>query len=316
LVLIASGSLLFLFDGSAKVSAQGPPYFPLQPTWFNVVDTYWGSSDDKVNAAPGDTNIPFTVTIQNISNSTVTGISETLILQRPFTNMSGGVLANSFYEGSISPGSTGSVQFILNIDGDAAPGEYVLTMLIDYLTVASGVGSTLYIAREAEVEVPLLIASTHYVTIYSVNVLPREIQPAGNITVSGNVVDTATSKTFYNTNVSISSPAFAKSTFIFIGQIDPNIPRPFSATFQVQKGLPNGTYPIKILVTYQDTSNINHASSTVVNLRVQRQTSTPSVRRSETRGPIEILVDFLLRIFQFFFGSYTMVLKEYLVECI
>jgi hypothetical protein len=175
-------------------------------------------------------------------------------------------------------------------------------MRVDYLTVASGVGSTLYIAREAEVEVPLLVAGTYYVTIYSVNILPKQVEPAGNITVSGNIVNTATSKTFYNTNVSISSSAFVKSAFIFIGQIDPNIPRPFSATFQIQRNLLNGTYPVKILATYQDTSNIIHVSSSVGSINVQ-QSHTPPTMRPETRGPIEILVDFIRRIFQFFFGS-------------
>ena len=303
MALIASGSLLFLFNDSAKVSAQGPPYFPLQQSWFNVVDTYWGSSDSKINAAPGDTNIPLIVTIQNIGNTTVTGLSETLILNPPFTNMSGGQLVKSFYEGSISPGSTGSAQFFLNIGQEAAPGEYVLAMRVDYLAIVSGVGQTLYIAQTTEIEVPVLIASTHYVTIYSVNILPRETQQAGNITISGNVVNIATTSSFYNTNVSISSPAFSKSTFIFIGQIDPNIPRPFSATFQIRRGLSNGTYPVKILVTYQDTLNVVHASSAEMTIHVQQQTLTPPVRPPERRGPVQMLIDFLLRIFQFFFGS-------------
>ena len=301
LTLIASCSPLLLFDGSARVSAQGPPYFPLQPSWFTIVDTYWGSSDTKINAAPGDTNIPFTVTIRNISNSTVTGISETLILQQPFTNMSGGQFANSFYEGSISPGSTGSAQFVLNIGRDATSGEHVLTMRIDYLSVASGVGSTLYIAQEAEVQVPVLIAGTHYVTIYSVIVSPKQVQPSGNITISGNMVNTATGSSFYNTNVSISSPAFSKTTSIFVGQIDPNIPRPFSATFQIQRNLPNGTYTIEILVRYQDSSNIAHVSSSATTFVVQQQTFQPPVMK--TTGPLEILIDFLQRLFRFFFGS-------------
>ena len=303
LVLIVSGFLLFSLDESAKISAQGPPYFPLQPSWFKVVVAKWNAGDIEINAAAGDTNIPLTVSIQNIGNSTVTGISETLVLQSPFTNASGGKLAKSFCEGSVSPGSTGTTSFILNINRDAGPGEYVLAMQIDYLVIASGVGQTLYIAQQAEINVSVLIGNTHYVPIYSVNVLPKQVQPSGNITVSGNVVDTATSSSFYNTNVSISSPAFTKTTSIFIGQIDPNIPRPFSATFQVQKNLPNGTYPITIIVTYQDTSNIGHFTSSAVTLRVQQQPFEPPVRQSEIKGPIEILISFLRRIFDFFFGS-------------
>jgi len=317
LALIISGSLLFLFDAPVKISAQGPPYFPLQPPSFNVVNVIWGSSTSQINAASGDANIPLIVTIQNIGNSTVTGISETLILEQPFTNVSGGQLANSFYEnGSISPGSTGSSQFILNIAKDATPGDYVLTMRIDYLMIVSGVGQTLYIAQETDVKVPVLISGKPYVVIYSVNIFPGVVPPAGNITVSGNAVNTATTTSFYNTNVSISSPAFAQQTSIFVGQIDPNIPRPFSAAFQIRRGLSNGTFPIKILVTYTDTLNIIHVSSSTVTFQVQQQAST-TPRQLQTRGPIQIIVDFLMRIFQFFFGSSTATIwKNYFVECI
>ncbi len=316
MALIASSSL-FLFEAPVEISAQGPPYFPLQPPSFNVVNVIWGSSTSQINAAPGDTNIPLVVTIQNIGNSTVTGISETLILQEPFTNVSGGKLASSFYQnGSISPGSTGSSQFNLNIARDAAPGEYVLTMRIDYLMLVSGVGQTLYIAQETDVKVPLLISGNPYVVIYSVNIFPLVVPPAGNITISGNAVNTATSTSFYNTNVSISSSAFAQQISIFIGQIDPNIPRPFSAAFQIRRGISNGTFPIKILVTYTDTLNVVHASSTTATFQVQQQTTT-NPREVQRRGPIQIIVDFLMRIFQFFFGSSTATIwKDYFLECI
>jgi len=321
LALIASGSLLFLFEGSAKVSAQGPPYFPVQASWFRVVNVIWGSSTNQINAGPGDRNIPLIVTIQNIGNSTITGITEILILQQPFTNASGGQLANSFYQnGSMSPGSTGASQFILNIDRNAVPGEYVLRMRIDYLTIVSGVGQTLYIAQETEVQVPVLISKTPYVIIYSVNLYPLVVPPGGNLTISGSVVNTATATSFYNTNVSISSPAFVQGTYVFIGQIDPNIPRPFSAAFQVQRGRLNGTFPVEILVTYLDTLNVMHVSSTVVTFRVvQQETSTIPGGQFQRRGLVQILVDFLVRIFEFFFGSSTATItlwKGYLIECI
>jgi hypothetical protein len=289
----------------------------LQPISFKVVKTAWGSTGAEIDAAPGDTNIPLLVTIRNMSNSTVTGISETLILQQPFTNRSRGHLAHSFYEGSISPGSTGSAQFILNIGRGAAPGEHVLRMRIEYLTIVSGVGGTLYIAQETEVKVPVFIAGTHYVVIYDVMVVPEEVAPAGNITVSASVVNTATASSFYNTNVSISSPAFLKGAYVFVGQIDPNIPRPFSATLEIQRGLPNGTFQGEILVTYLDSLNVIHVSSTLANFRVQRQAPTLPVRPSQRVELMQIIVDFLWRLLQFFFGSSAAAIStNYLVKCI
>lgn len=316
LTLISLSSLLFQLDGSPEVSAQ-PPYYPLEPISFKVVKTAWGTTTTEIDAAPGDKNIPLIVTIQNMSNSTVTGLTETLILQQPFTNRSLGYLARSYYEGSLSPGSTSSAQFILNIDRRAAPGEYVLGMRINYLTIVSGVGSTLYIAQETEAKVPVLIAGTHYIIIYDVIVSPEQVSPGGNFTISGSVVDTATASSFYNTNVSFSSPVFLKGIYVFIGQIDPNIPRPFSATLDIQRSLPNGTYQGEILVTYLDSLNVIHVSSAVVKFQVQRQAPTIPTRPSQSGGPLQIIIDFLWRIFQFFFGSSAATIwTNYFAECI
>jgi hypothetical protein len=195
----------------------------------------------------------------------------------------------------------------LDIDRSAAPGKYVLNMRIDCLTIVSGTGATLYIAQQTDVEVPVLITGTRYVMIYDVVVDPEQVQPAGNITISGSVVNTATSSSFYNTNISITSPAFLKGAYVFIGQIDANIPRPFSTTLQIQRTLPNGTFQGEIRVTYQDTLGVIHVSSAVAKFSIQQQTTTARTRypSSQSTEPVQIILDFLRRIFQFFFGSTT-----------
>jgi hypothetical protein len=298
------------FSVFSEVSAQAP-YFPLKPVRFKVVKAVWGDVDDEINAAPGDVNIPLLVTIQNIGNSTTTGLSMKLILQQPFTNMSGGKYAYAHYEGSISPGMTGTSRFILNIAPDATPGEYTLKMVISYLMVVTGVGKTLYMAMETEVDVPVLIMGTRYLVIYSVGVSPREVQPAGNFTVSGTLVNTG-SKSLYNVNVSISSPALIRGSSMFIGQVDPNIPRPFSFLLQVRRGLPNGTFPLRIHVTYQDLSlGVTHMNSITTAVRVQqRQIALKPVKPAE-RSPVEMIVEIILRLLQFFFGFSPSSTSEY-----
>jgi len=304
-------TFVLLFSTLSEVSAQAP-YFPLQPVKFKVVKAIWGEVDEEINAAPGDVNIPLTVTIQNIGNSTATGLSLKLVLQGPFTNMSGGRYAYAYYEGSISPGMTGTSRFVLNINANATPGEYALKMLVDYLMVVTGVGKTLYIAMETEVNVPVLVTGTRYIAIYSVGVFPREVPPAGNFTVSGTLVNTG-SKSLYNVNVSIFSPILIRGTSIFIGQVDPNIPRPFSSLLQVRRGLPNGTFPLRILVTCQDLSlGVTHMNSAVTTLHVQqRETQVKPSGLVERRSPIEVIIEILQRLFQFFFGFSTSTALEY-----
>lgn len=289
-----------------KVSAQGT-YISIQPPQFRVVRAYWGTSDSEILAAPGDMKIPLTVVMQNIGNSTVTGLSGTLVLQQPFANISGGMLSRAFYDGSVSPGSTFTLKFILNIDADATPGEYLLNMTVDYLMIVSGVGKTLYIVMKTGVEVPVLVTRVRYLVIYSVNVFPSEVAPAGNFTISGSIVNTASSS-FYNTNVSISSPALVREPFIFIGQIDPNIPRPFSFPLQVRRGLQGSEFQIRILATYRDSLGVTHLSSATATIRVQqREIPTRPVTAPQARGLSEIMAEILWRIIRFFFGLSALV---------
>jgi len=252
-------------------------------------------------AAPGDTNIPLFVTVQNIGNRTATGLSETLFLQESFTNISGGQIARAFYENNIEPGLTATTRFIMNIARNASIGVHILRMQIDYLQIVSGTGTTLYLRKQIEVELPIIITGTSYATIYSINVFPKEVTPGGNVTISGTLVNTATSA-LSNTNVSFSSPAFSRGTFIYTGQTDPNIPRPFSITVQIQRTLTAGTYPVELFATYMDSLGVTHISSAKTTLSIVQQVYTPSEKPPERSLP-DVVRDILWRIFRFLFGS-------------
>lgn len=297
--LIVNSSLLL--QHSIEVSGQAPPYPPLAPSSFKVVGVSWATPNATFNAAPGDTNVPLYVTVQNIGNRTATGLSLNLFLQQPFTNMSGGGSAFAFYGNSISPGLTASTKFLLNIARNASVGLHTLKMKIGYLQVVSGTGTTLYLKQETEVDLPLLITGTPYMAIYSVNVSPKEIIPGGNVTISGTVVD-MTSSSMSNTNISVSSPAFMRGSFIYVGQSDANIPRPFSVAAQLRRDVTEGTVPIEISVSYLDSFNVNHVSSSTTSVRVIQRSFTPSVA-SISKGPIDIAIDMLWGIFRLLFGS-------------
>jgi hypothetical protein len=281
--------------------AQAPPYPPLKPSTFKVIKASWIDANETFYATPGDKNIPLYVGIQNIGNRTVTGLSETLLLQPPFTNVSGGNTVNTYYQNNVDQGLTAITKFILNIDRDAEVGMHTLTMNISYLQIVSGTGTTLYLEQETEVEAPVLITDTSYLAIYMVSIYPEEASPGGNITISGNVVNTAAS-TMSNLNISVSSSALLKEPFVFIGQSDPNIPRPFSFTIQVRKDLQNVTIPIVISATFSDSYDVDHVTSTSIPTQVVRQAAAPLVT-STPREPFQVIIDSLREIWRFFFGS-------------
>lgn len=291
---------IFFLSFFSKVSAQAP-YFPIQPSKFRVVKAFWGNVNTEIEAAPGDKNIPLLVIIQNVGNSTVIGLNMKLILSYPFTNVSGGRIATAFYEGTIQPGLTGTGQFILNIDANATSGEYILPMMIEYFIIVTGVGKTLYIVNTSEVNVPIFISGTRYIRIYSIIVFPRVISSGGNLTLSGTIVNTA-STSLYNANISVSSPVLTRSASIFIGQLDSNIPRPFSFSLQVKRGIQNGTFPIIIRVTSQDlTLGVIHTNSitTVIHVQTVEILQKPI---EQTKRERNIVIEIILRLLQVFFG--------------
>jgi hypothetical protein len=303
IVLIACSTLSIQSYDVSRVAAQPPPYPPLAPSLLKVMTSLWGSSNANasMHASPGDMNLPLYVTVQNIGNRTVTGLSETLFLQGPFTNVSGGQSIMAFYGQDISPGWTATTNFVLNIDRNASLGMHVLKMQADYLQVVAGTGATLYLSQQMNMDIPVLVTGTSYSRIYSVSVYPSQTTPAGNVTISGTIVDLATAL-LANTNVSISSPAFNRGAFVYIGELDPNIPRPFSGTIQVMRTITPGTYPLEISATYQDSLNVIHTDPFKTTIEVIQPVNTPTPRRTE-RNPLQELIADLWQIFRFFFGS-------------
>src|SRR5208337_3508372 len=129
-VWIACNTLSLQTHDTGRVAAQPPPYPPLAPSILKVVKCLWGSPNDttSIYASPGDMDLPLYVSVQNIGNRTSTGLSETLFLQAPFTNLSGGRTIVTYYGADISPGGAAQTEFLLNIDGNASLGMHVLKM--------------------------------------------------------------------------------------------------------------------------------------------------------------------------------------------
>jgi len=270
-------------------------------TPINVISAVWVTSEatyetgrmwTEIDAAPGDRNIRLRVTIQNLGNATISGITAELRLQYPFKNVTGGDVNRAYYSGSLSPGANAAADFLLNIDPGCNPGEYKLDMAVNYLELASGVGKTLYFLKSLAVTVPLVVSSTRYMVIYSVIASPSTTVPAGNITISGNLLNVGKISAL-NTNVTVSSQALARPASIIVGQVDPNVPRPFSSGIQMRRDITPGTYPITISVTYADGMATGHLSQTTLRLVVRQPEPRPPTVVQRESGLLAILIQIL-----------------------
>jgi hypothetical protein len=101
----------------------------------SVVDVTWGIPPNRLSAGPGDRAVPLTITVQNLGSDVISGISMTLKLSPPFSNLTGGILASSYISMAMQPGQSASTQFMLNVADDALIGEYGLPLSINYVTV-------------------------------------------------------------------------------------------------------------------------------------------------------------------------------------
>jgi hypothetical protein len=146
--------------------------------------------------------------------------------------------------------------------------------------------------------------------IYSVQLTPSSATPGGNATISGNVLNTG-NLAAYNANVTVQSETVAagKTSGAFIGEIDPNIPRPFSLLLVFKTNLADGNYSLTVKVSAVDTSRpgIPITSQQVIQLQIKKPTQQRITQRQPT-GLIDIIYQILRDLYNVFIGSLTGIL--------
>jgi len=146
--------------------------------------------------------------------------------------------------------------------------------------------------------------------LYGTLALPPTATPGGNTTVSGNILNSGNLAAF-NVNVSVVSPILAPDipASAFIGEVDPNIPRPFSMLIVFKQNVPVGNYSLTFLVTGFDQSR--PGQPVIGRETIPMQISRPVQRQVISRqgfgtGPFATVLEVLLYVFDIFFGSTTM----------
>jgi hypothetical protein len=154
----------------------------------------------------------------------------------------------------------------------------------------------------------LAVSVTGYINliVYGITITPSEISQGGNTTISGNVLNNGNLAS-YEANVTVESNAIVPGpqNSIFIGEIDPNIPRPFSVLIVFQPNMPPGNYTITVTVSAIDE---NHPMTAIVGAATaQVQVIKPSQTFVRPQGfsVIGLILAFLRSLFNTFFGSST-----------
>jgi hypothetical protein len=142
--------------------------------------------------------------------------------------------------------------------------------------------------------------------VYSVQLTPSTTTPGGNTTISGNVLNTG-NLAAYNANVTVKSDTLTVSSEsnAFIGEVDPNIPRPFSLVAFFKPNLSEGNYSITVIVSAIDNSrpSIPIIGQQVAPVQIRRPTPQRGITRPQGTGIVERIYQILRYLYNMFLGS-------------
>ena len=118
--------LSFAYDGARLGPADAPPgVFREQILSVKFLDAYFGTDGSKIEVAPGDKNVPFTVVMSNVGTQDITGIKGKLSLPAAYQSPSGrGVAMMADNDQKASAGNTFALTFFVDVSELAPIKDY------------------------------------------------------------------------------------------------------------------------------------------------------------------------------------------------
>jgi hypothetical protein len=144
--------------------------------------------------------------------------------------------------------------------------------------------------------------------VYGTALSPPTTTSGGNVTISGNILNSG-NLAVYDANVSVASSALDPTVpaSVFVGEVDPNIPRPFSLLAVFKSNLATGSYPLTITVLAIDNDRpgvaFNSTQTVSVQITPTQTTSQPTTSQTGSGGIVGIIIGILRYIWDTFFGS-------------
>jgi hypothetical protein len=187
-----------------SLSSIGLMFFPLsitqvsaQSQGFEVINAQWGTTSNPLSAAPGDHNVPLTVTLEYVFPNTGESAQGFLELPSGFSLYNGSTTAFASTTGTMPTGSTFELTFQdLYISSDAALGSYVMPVNMTWTAAGYSyvlnetVDLTVYLEGRPQLYFHL---DTPSLTPAEVNYVPVVVSNNGSGTAS-NIFVTASSQ--------------------------------------------------------------------------------------------------------------------------
>jgi hypothetical protein len=150
--------------------------------------------------------------------------------------------------------------------------------------------------------------------LYGIQVTPSSTTSGGNATVSGNLLNSG-NLAAYNANVTVQSEALVPgaAASVFLGEIDPNIPRPFSLLVTYKKNLTEGPHSLVIAVSVIDTNRpaYPYTIESTASIQITKPVVQTRPQPRQASGVIGIMFEILRFLYGVFFGFWSIVTRVY-----
>jgi len=134
-IFLISSSLIPLAFGDARIGPADAPQGVLREQVVSVkfLDAYFGTDGSKIEVAPGDKNVPFTVIMSNVGTQDITGIKGKLSLPAAYQSPSGrGVAIIADNDQKAVAGNTFALTFFVDVSPLAPIKDYSGTVELSF----------------------------------------------------------------------------------------------------------------------------------------------------------------------------------------
>lgn len=236
-----------------------------------------------------------TITVLNNFYAVIYDVDITLSIPAPLIVQG----SNHRHYDSMTRGQFSSINFRVYAPVSAIGNGYDGTVIVTYKQL----GDISY-TQESQI-VGLSVRGFINLILYGVQITPSTTNPGGNATISGSLLNSG-NVAAYNANVSIKSDLIDYSTSpgnVFIGVINPNIPRPFSLLIFFKSDAPVGV--LVLIVEASAVDNNDPGSPYVVDQLSQIEITNPVPPSPGQSAPG--ILDLVMAIWRYlhdvFFGS-------------
>ena len=245
-------------DAFGQVSSNESP-FKRDFADVKILDAYFGELNQKIEVAPGDKNVPFTLVFANVGTLDITGIRGQLQLPSGFSPSDGkGALILADSENEASAGDHFSLTFFVNLDDHLLIQQYPGAVKVDYSRLRESGQRNAFFDFKFKVtgdSILNLKASDPFLTSLKNNEATIEISNSGTAPISNvKVVLENTQNTISSTQVSLTNVenvVFDQNNWD-VGTIEPKSSKYISFQVYIPENLHTQTLHTPMSLTYFD----------------------------------------------------------------